>query len=114
MRAAHRRCREAYSSFSRLELDALGDAKRLAQSAAILAPFIEPDLLGALVEIPDDLVDKGLTRLVDMEVLARQLAEGPAPVPIRFCLTPFSNRRRAGLLFWALIAACCTRAPQPF
>jgi len=52
-------------------LDALGDAKRLAQSAAILAPFIEPDLLGALVEIPDDLVDKGLTRLVDMEVLAR-------------------------------------------
>jgi class 3 adenylate cyclase/tetratricopeptide (TPR) repeat protein len=52
-------------------LDSLGEAKRLAQCAAILAPMLEPDVLGALAELPDDLVDKGLRRLVDMEMLVR-------------------------------------------
>ncbi|MET0531852.1 MAG: AAA family ATPase [Microvirga sp.] len=55
-------------------LDSLGEAKRLAQCAAVLAPRLEPDLLGSLAELPDALVDKGLTRLVDMEVLVRDSA----------------------------------------
>jgi tetratricopeptide (TPR) repeat protein len=33
--------------------------------------MLEPDVLGALAELPDDLVDKGLRRLVDMEMLVR-------------------------------------------
>jgi len=39
--------------------------------ATILAPQLEPQLLGALAELPDDVVDERLTRLVDMEVLSR-------------------------------------------
>jgi tetratricopeptide (TPR) repeat protein len=55
-------------------LDSLGEAKHLAQCAAILAPQLEPDLLGALAELSDDLVEEGLARLIDMEVLARSPA----------------------------------------
>ena len=52
-------------------LNSLGEAKRLAQCAAIIGPLFEPDVLGALAEVPGDVVDKGLRRLIDMEVLAR-------------------------------------------
>jgi class 3 adenylate cyclase/tetratricopeptide (TPR) repeat protein len=52
-------------------LDALGEAKRLAQCAAILAPHLEPDLLGALADLPADLVEQRLLRLLDAEVLMR-------------------------------------------
>jgi class 3 adenylate cyclase/tetratricopeptide (TPR) repeat protein len=52
-------------------LDALADIKRLAQSAAILAPQLEPDLLAALTGLPATVVEAGLERLVDAEVLMR-------------------------------------------
>ena len=60
-------------------LDALGEAKRLVQCAAILAPALEPDLLSALVDVPSSLLDEWGPRdnSVDMQVLV------PVGVPPR-------------------------------
>jgi class 3 adenylate cyclase/tetratricopeptide (TPR) repeat protein len=55
-------------------LDGLGEAKRLVQCAAILAPHLEPELLGALADLPVTLVEERLLRLVDAEVLMRARA----------------------------------------
>lgn len=60
-------------------LDALGDAKRLAQCAAVLAPLIEPDILGGLAELPEEDVKSGLGRLVDREILTRTGGVAGAP-----------------------------------
>jgi class 3 adenylate cyclase/tetratricopeptide (TPR) repeat protein len=52
-------------------LDALGNGKRLAQCASILAPLLERDLLAALSDLSMSAVDETLSRLVDMEVFIR-------------------------------------------
>jgi class 3 adenylate cyclase/tetratricopeptide (TPR) repeat protein len=59
-------------------LDSLGDAKRLAQCAAIIDPYLEPDLLAALAEVPDTILERWLSRLIDAEILVRVTAL-PAP-----------------------------------
>jgi|RhiMethySRZTD1v2_1073278.scaffolds.fasta_scaffold22010_3 class 3 adenylate cyclase/tetratricopeptide (TPR) repeat protein len=50
-------------------LDGLGTAKRLAQCAAILAPQLEPDLLGSLASLSPVLLQERIATLVASEVL---------------------------------------------
>lgn len=68
-------------------LDALGDAKRLAQCAAILAPHLDVDLLGALADLPETVVEARLLWLLDAEVLIRtRSASGAAEYTFRHAL----------------------------
>jgi len=68
-------------------LDALGEAKRLAQCAAILAPHLEADLLGVLAELPEPLVEERLRWLLDAEVLMQtRSASGSAEYTFRHAL----------------------------
>jgi tetratricopeptide (TPR) repeat protein len=55
-------------------LDGLGEARRLAQCAAILAPQLEPDLLGSLAKLPPVLLEERIATLVAKEVLIRGAA----------------------------------------
>src|SRR5262249_5887609 len=52
-------------------LDGLGEARRLAQCAAILSPQLEPDLLGSLANLPPALLEERIATLVAKEVLIR-------------------------------------------
>jgi class 3 adenylate cyclase/tetratricopeptide (TPR) repeat protein len=61
-------------------LDALGDAKRLAQCAAVLAPLLDLDLLAALTDLPEEVIETWLARLVEAEVLIRT-APQPTAAP---------------------------------
>ena len=55
-------------------LDTLGDARRLAQCAAVLSPHLETDLLSVVSGMPEDVVRTGLSRLVGTEVLSHAAA----------------------------------------
>jgi class 3 adenylate cyclase len=50
-------------------LDGLGEAKWLAQCAAVLAPHAEPDLLAAVSALPERLIRHQLVRLVEAKIL---------------------------------------------
>jgi class 3 adenylate cyclase/tetratricopeptide (TPR) repeat protein len=68
-------------------LDALGEAKRLAQCAAILAPHLDADLLGALADLTETVVEERLLWLLDSEVLTRtRSAAGSADYTFRHAL----------------------------
>jgi class 3 adenylate cyclase/tetratricopeptide (TPR) repeat protein len=68
-------------------LDALGEAKRLAQCAAILAPYLEVDLLSELADLPDIVVEERLLWLLDAEVLTRtRSASGSVEYTFRHAL----------------------------